>query len=74
MERRDSDGPLTTYRRPASNIKADPRLRDPRHGEFWATRGSPAVDREAGPALFSRDIMGTPIPQGRRLNLGAIER
>jgi hypothetical protein len=74
MERRGSDGKLTTYRLPASNIKADPRLRDPRHGGFRPQAVSPAVDRDAGPALFSRDILGTPLPQGRRLDLGAIER
>jgi hypothetical protein len=74
MERRDSNGQLTTYRLPASNIQADPRMREPRTGEFRPRRGSPAVDRDAGPPLFSRDIMDTPLPQGRRLDLGAIER
>lgn len=57
----------------ASNITSDPMFIDASTNDFRLKPGSPAVDAGNTGAVESLDFLGTPRPQGARVDIGALE-
>jgi parallel beta-helix repeat protein len=60
----------------AGDVNADPRLAGPGSaspGGYQLTAGSPAIDAGTTLAAVTTDFFGTPRPQGRGYDIGAVE-
>jgi hypothetical protein len=55
------------------NVIDDPLFVDPEGGDFHLRRGSPAIDAGRNERAPKVDFEGKPRPQGRRVDIGAIE-